>query len=209
MMTAKEIITSELEWIVPGEHQWDLVLVGDKQYRTVFPSKADLTRLTKIRDLPIAHKACFLHFDDWNATSVGNFDLEEAWVRVSGCPYKLRCDYLALFAVGSLIGKAKEIAMEFTRAHDVVRMLVQCTSVAHTDHMYDGKGYGITFEVEGGRPPKGDEPTDHDKPHGDDKAQEDGEEKQGNSGKDGAIKEKAKSSTKLLHRPMMLNMVKQ
>jgi hypothetical protein len=80
-------------------------------------------------------------------------------VRVSGCPYKLRCDYLALFAVGSLIGKAKEIDMEFRRAHDVVRMLVQCTSVAHipegTDHMYDGKDYGITFEVEGGRPPKG------------------------------------------------------
>jgi hypothetical protein len=91
-----------------------------------------------------------------------------------------------------------------------MHMLVQCTSVAHipegTDHMYDAKGYGITFEVEGGRPPKGDELTDHDKPHGDDKAQEDGEEKQGNLGKDGAIKEKAKSSTKLLHRPMMLKL---
>jgi hypothetical protein len=54
---------------------------------------------------------------------------------VPGCPYKLRCDYLALFAVGSLLGKAKEIDMEFTRANDVVRMLVQCTIV---DRIPDG-----------------------------------------------------------------------
>jgi hypothetical protein len=67
--------------------------------------------------------------------SVDNFEFQDVWVRVPGCPYKLRCDYLALFAVGSLLGKAKEIDMEFTRANDVVRMLVQCTSV---DHIPDG-----------------------------------------------------------------------
>ncbi|KAM0846600.1 hypothetical protein ACQ4PT_055569 [Festuca glaucescens] len=104
-----------------------------------------------------APKGLFLIFDEWTAAPVDNFKLEEAWVRVSGCPYKLRCDYLALFAVGSLIGKALEIDMDFTRKHSVVRMYVQVTSIDQipggTDHTYDGAGYGITFEVEGYNPP--------------------------------------------------------
>jgi hypothetical protein len=159
-----------VEWIVPADHQWYLSLVSDKKNRAISP-KAGLTRLTKIRDIPIAHKAHFLHFEEWNATSVDNFDFQGA--PVSGCPYKLRCDYLALFAVGSLLGKAKEIDMEFSHANDVVRMLVQCTSVAHipdgTDLSYDGKGYGINFEVEGGKPlPTGDIPMTEAKGDGDD-----------------------------------------
>jgi hypothetical protein len=68
------------------------------------------------------------------------------------------CDVICYFF---LLGKAKEVDMEFTRANDVVRMLVQCTNVAMipdgTDLSYDGTGYGIYFEVEGGKPkPKGD-----------------------------------------------------
>jgi hypothetical protein len=50
---------------------------------------------------------------------------------VSGSPYKLRCDYLALFVAGLMIGKAKEIDTTFTREHAVVRMYVQVTSIAH------------------------------------------------------------------------------
>ena len=49
----------------------------------------------------------FLLFEDWYAAPVDEFHLEEAWVLVRGCPYKLRCDFLTLFAVGSLIGKGK------------------------------------------------------------------------------------------------------
>jgi hypothetical protein len=82
-------------------------LVSEKNFRATFPSKADLSRLTKIGDIPTAHKACFLHFEEWNATAVENFEFQDVWIRISGCPYKLRCDYLALFAVGSLLGKAK------------------------------------------------------------------------------------------------------
>jgi hypothetical protein len=46
---------------------------------------------------------------------------------VSGCPYKLCCDYLALFAAGSLVGKAKEVDMAVTRQHSEVRMKVLVT----------------------------------------------------------------------------------
>jgi hypothetical protein len=55
--------------------------------------------------------------------------------------------------VGSLIGKTTEVDMAYTRKHGVVRMHVQVTSLdqipTSTDHMYDGEGFGITFEIEG------------------------------------------------------------
>jgi hypothetical protein len=49
----------------------------------------------------------FLHFEEWSATDVDKFCVTEVWARVNDCCYKERCDYLAFFVVGSLIGKAK------------------------------------------------------------------------------------------------------
>jgi hypothetical protein len=67
--------------------------------------------------------------------------------------YKERCDYLSLFAVGSLIGKSNEIGTEFTEGHSEVRMKVEVTRVEFiptmlVDHTYDGEGYGLLFKVE-------------------------------------------------------------
>jgi hypothetical protein len=151
-MIAQEII-KELEWIVPGEHQWDLWPVGDA-YRVVFPSKADLIRQRKIQKIPIEDTKMFLFFQEWSATDLDMFELTETWVRVFGCPYKLRCDYLALFVVGSLIGETQEVDMAFTRQHSAVRMRVLVTDLKFipngiVDHVYDGVGYGIVFNIEG------------------------------------------------------------
>jgi hypothetical protein len=151
-MTVKELI-KELDWIVPGSHQWDIQAVGDHTFKVVFPSKADLNRVNKIKDIPVDSNM-FLHFKEWSASDLDKFSLQKTWVKVGGCPYKERCDYLALFAVGSLIGKATEIDMEYTRSHDEVRMFVEVTDINHiptgADHVYEGQGYGLTFEVEGG-----------------------------------------------------------
>jgi hypothetical protein len=62
---------------------------------------------------------------------------------------------LALFAVGSLIGKAIEVDMEFTRERSIVRMLVDVTRAEFipkttVDHVYDGEGYGLLFKAENG-----------------------------------------------------------
>jgi hypothetical protein len=60
---------------------------------------------------------------------------------------------LALFGVGALIGKPSVVDMEFTRKHGIARMFLQITSLQYVpdgvDHMYDGEGFGITFEIEG------------------------------------------------------------
>ncbi|KAM0927551.1 hypothetical protein ACQ4PT_002786 [Festuca glaucescens] len=153
-LTPQEIV-KELEWIIPGDYQWDLRPTDGGAFKVPFPSKADLARMAKIINVPVPGTIMYLHFEEWSAADVDKFYLTEVWVRVHGCCYKKRCDYLSLFAVGSLIGKAKEIDMEYTRAHLVVRMKVEVTRQEHipttiVDHTYDGEGYGLIFKVEAG-----------------------------------------------------------
>jgi hypothetical protein len=92
VLIAKQII-EELGWIVPSEHQWCLEKIGENVFKMVFPLKSDLSRLVKRVSLPIdASKGLFLTFEEGSANPVDKFKLDEAWVHVSGCPYKLRCD---------------------------------------------------------------------------------------------------------------------
>jgi hypothetical protein len=93
----------------------------------IFPTKANPSRLKKTTPVFVdALKGLFLIFDEWLASLAHNFGLKEAWLLVSGCPYKLMCDYLAPFVLGSLIGKAKEICMAYAREQDVV--IIVCAS---------------------------------------------------------------------------------
>ncbi|KAM0915495.1 hypothetical protein ACQ4PT_010810 [Festuca glaucescens] len=139
--------------IIPGNHQWDLTHTDDGAFKAIFPSKADLARMTKIIKVPVPGTSMFLNFDEWSAADLDKFYVTPVWVRVQGVCYKERCDYLSLFGVGSLIGKTKEVDMVFTRAHTTVRMLVEVTRVEYiptttVDHMYDGQGYGLIFKLE-------------------------------------------------------------
>jgi hypothetical protein len=80
---------------------------------------------------------------------VGVFDL---WIRVFGYPHTLCRDYLGLFAVGSLVGKTKEVDMKFTLHNGVARMRIDCVNpqliLRYLDHFYDGEGFGIEIHVE-------------------------------------------------------------
>ncbi|KAM0823548.1 hypothetical protein ACQ4PT_070805 [Festuca glaucescens] len=154
-LAAQEIV-NELTWIIPGNHQWDLQLMEDGAYKVLFPSKADLARMTKIIRVPVPGTDMFLVFEEWSAADLDPFSLTEVWVKVHGCCYKERCDYLSLFAVGSLIGKTKEVDMKFTRSHSEVRMKVEVTRAEFiptttVDHTYDGAGYGLLFKPEDGQ----------------------------------------------------------
>ncbi|KAM0836526.1 hypothetical protein ACQ4PT_062283 [Festuca glaucescens] len=151
-LTSQEIV-KELAWILPGNHQWDLQ-PEDGAFEALFPSKADLARMTKIIRVSVPETDMFLIFEEWSAADLDPFSMAEVWVKVHGCCYKERCDYLSLFAVGSLIGKTKEVDMEYTRSHSEVRMKVEVTRpefipTTTVDHTYGGKGYGLLFKVEG------------------------------------------------------------
>ena len=92
----------------------------------VFPTKADLSRLKRIKFIEVEGTEITMHFEDWNSKSFDKWGLYDIWVRISGCPEPLCRDYLALFAVGSLIGEAKEIDMRFTREHGIVKARLDC-----------------------------------------------------------------------------------
>ncbi|KAM0911789.1 hypothetical protein ACQ4PT_013217 [Festuca glaucescens] len=146
-------VPASSEWIIPGNHQWDLTPTDDGAFKALFPSKANLVRMTKIINVPVPGTNMFLKFEEWSAADLDRFYITPVWVRVHGVCYKERCDYLLLFGVGSLIGKTKEVDIVFTRAHRMVRMLVEVTRVEHiltttVDHMYDGQGYGLIFKLE-------------------------------------------------------------
>ncbi|KAM0831380.1 hypothetical protein ACQ4PT_065578 [Festuca glaucescens] len=113
-------------------------------------------RFRKINDLKVDDSGCTIFFEDGTGQDLDSWHSKVAWVCVYGFPKELCDGYLALFAVGSLIGKAKKVDMEFTRASEVARMLVQVLNPNlipnEVEHYFDGEGYMIRFEVEGRAP---------------------------------------------------------
>jgi hypothetical protein len=148
-MSIQEIVV-ELECLIPGSANLEVEPAGDMVFRAVLPSKSDMARLRKIKDLELESSKIF--FEDWSAKQVDKWGLYDLWVRVSGCPDTLCRDYLALFALGSLVGKAKEIDMKFTREHGIVRARIDCANPKaiprRLDYYYDGEGFAVYFEVE-------------------------------------------------------------
>jgi hypothetical protein len=78
--------------------------------------------------------------------------LYDLWIRVSGCPDTLCHDYLALFALGSLVVKATEIHMKFTREKGIFRARIDCANPKsiprRLEYFYDGEGFAVYFDVE-------------------------------------------------------------
>jgi hypothetical protein len=149
-MTIQEVLI-ELECLVPGNKQWEIESVGNNIFKVVLPTKADMARLRKVKDLEIDSERKML-FEEWSSKQVDKWGLYDIWVRITGCPEALCRDYLALFAVGSLVGKATEIDMKFTREHGVVRARIDCANPQaiprRLDHYYDGEGFALYFDVE-------------------------------------------------------------
>ncbi|KAM0911268.1 hypothetical protein ACQ4PT_013600 [Festuca glaucescens] len=141
-------VIKELNFLVPGNHQWDITPIDNSAFKVVYPTKADYARLRKINDIKVDDTECTIFFEEWATQEVNVWHFREVWVRVRGCPKPLRDDYLGLFAVGALIGKTREVDMAFTREHEIVRMRVLVTNPDaipdRTEHSYDGQ---VTCDV--------------------------------------------------------------
>ncbi|KAM0921911.1 hypothetical protein ACQ4PT_006547 [Festuca glaucescens] len=72
-------IAKELEWIIPGNHQWDLWPTDDGAFKVIFPTKADLARMTKIINVPVSGTSMFLHFEEWSAADLDQFYLTKGY----------------------------------------------------------------------------------------------------------------------------------
>ena len=127
-------------------------MLSKNLFSVVYPTKMEFARLRNIRSIQVKGKESIMHFEECVNSDVQRYDLIDLWVRVRGCLDELRKDYLALFAIGSLIVKTKEVDMVFTRAHKVVRLKVACAEPSaippKIGHTYDGVGYMLRFSIE-------------------------------------------------------------
>ncbi|KAM0894931.1 hypothetical protein ACQ4PT_024158 [Festuca glaucescens] len=151
-MTDRQVL-DELKWLVPGEFQWDISQIDASSFRVVYPTKQDMARVRKIKAINVEGTSNTIHFENWETDSLDKWEFTDVWVRFHCCPDELRRDYLALFALGSLIGKTKKVDMKFTREKGIVRQLISVINPkaipARLDHSYDGEGFGVDVEVEG------------------------------------------------------------
>ncbi|KAM0918537.1 hypothetical protein ACQ4PT_009040 [Festuca glaucescens] len=162
-MTVRQVI-EELRWLVPGDHQWDISPIDEFSFRVMYPTKMDRARVRKIGDINVEGTNFKKFFEDWLVQNVDKWQFSDVWVRFHGCPDELRRDYLALFGLGSLVGKTKEIDMQFTRDNGIVRAFITVVNASaipeRLDHSYDGEGFGVQVEVEGNGDLEMDDPND-------------------------------------------------
>jgi hypothetical protein len=147
-------IVNELEWPVSGDYQWDVSNSIDGTFKIVFLTKAELDRLRRIKFIDVEDTTRKMHFKDLSKKVLDKWGLFDIWVRAHGCPDNLCRDYLALFALGSLIGKTREVDMRFTKEHGIVRMRIGCANPqdipSKIDYVYEEEGFGILFYIENG-----------------------------------------------------------
>jgi hypothetical protein len=177
-LTIPEIIT-QLQWIVPEEnYQWDVVMVEPNIYRVNFPSKIDLVRVQHFGRFNIPNSEMFMTFDFWTRSVEPAWTAEDVWVRVHDLPSPVLDDFLALWALGSLFGKTKDIDMAFTRANDILRICITCLNSSlipiRMDVRVHEQFYRLRFEVEGLQPNIASDVHMDDAPNGDGDMEHDG-----------------------------------
>ena len=144
----------QLRRVVPVKWNWELKELGDDEFLTQFPSKAELLRSiayggadAKGEGVPDGIR---MQFEEWQEKEEG-FLLPKVWVRVR-CIRKLLHEFPILWAVGSLLGATQTVDMETTRKNEFGRILVavldpklipRMLDVVIRDHYFD-----LEFEVE-------------------------------------------------------------
>ena len=173
-LTIPEII-AQLQYLVPDVHyQWDVQQMERNVYRVNFPSRIDLVRVQHFGRFHVPNSSVDMRFDFWKKEIEPVWHAEDVWVRVYDLPPCALDDFLALWALGDVFGKTQDIDMPFTRANNVLRILINCLVPSIIPDSWDlkiKKGfYRLRFEVEGRSPPTNPDVSMSEAPgdHGDD-----------------------------------------
>uniref|UniRef100_A0A8I6WUS4 VWFA domain-containing protein n=1 Tax=Hordeum vulgare subsp. vulgare TaxID=112509 RepID=A0A8I6WUS4_HORVV len=147
-------VVAQLHRLVPVDFHWDVLDLGEGNFRVDFPNKAELTRLIVFGEFKDPHSPCLLQFAEWTNTEVVPYSLQDVWVSFHGVPSKAYDDFFALWDVGSLIGKTKALGMPFSPQLNVLRSLVGVINVdaipRSTRWFYDEQGFELRIVVEDG-----------------------------------------------------------
>ncbi|KAK1665307.1 hypothetical protein QYE76_053466 [Lolium multiflorum] len=152
-LTSAQLIV-HLQWIVPDpQYIWVVQQMEENVFRVNFPSKNELVRVQHFGRFHVPNSTIILSFDLWKKEIEPAWVPEDVWVRVHGLSPVALDDYLALWALGDVFGKTKEIDIFFTRKHNVLRMLITSLDTALIPESWDLKikheFFRLRFEVEG------------------------------------------------------------
>jgi hypothetical protein len=116
----------QLRRVVPVKWNWELKKQGKGNFLTQLPSKAELQRSiayggadAKGEGVP---KGTRMQFEEWHEKEEG-YLLPKVWVRVR-CIREPLCEFLILWAVGSLLGSTQTVDMETTRKNEFGRIFI-------------------------------------------------------------------------------------
>ncbi|KAM0840487.1 hypothetical protein ACQ4PT_059660 [Festuca glaucescens] len=151
-MTVPEI-TEQLKKIVPSENfQWEVQHFHNNVYKAKFPNKTEVQREKNFRMYKVPERDTSLIFDVWSSVEEPLYMLPEVWVQIAGVPSDVRADFLALWGLGTLLGKTKEVDVGFTRKNKITRMLIGCVNhnfIPDTMDVFIKRGfYKLDFMVE-------------------------------------------------------------
>jgi hypothetical protein len=149
-----EEVKRQMERLFPGKWTWELKDHEENSFLAKFPSKPELQRAVAFGGADLRGDGipagARLKFDEWKEKEVG-FLLPKVWIRVYGLRWEL-CEFLDLWAVGSMLGSTQIVDMETTRKSDFGRVLVAVLNpgliptqldVVIGDHYFE-----LEFEVE-------------------------------------------------------------
>jgi hypothetical protein len=97
--------------------------IGNNMFKTLFPNKAELQRMVEWGVVQSKFQNAKLKIEEKMIYNKAVKVLPKVWVQFNGLPKEL-CDFLIIWAVGSILGITKNVDMVFTRKHEICRLQV-------------------------------------------------------------------------------------
>lgn len=176
-------VVSELERLIPGGWKWKVEKIGMKNFKTVFPSKAELLRMVEWGVVQTKVQNAKFQIEERVVDNEVKYVLPTVWVQFTGLPLHLR-DYQIMWAVGSILGVTRDADMMFTRRFDIARiqvMVINPNLIPQSVNVVIGENlYELKFRVEANADDNNPQPMDMDRNDQDDEAkgkEEDANEK--------------------------------
>jgi hypothetical protein len=112
---------AEMQWLVPSQNVWKIEELGKNKFKTIFPSKGEMNRMTEWGIVQTKDRKAKLLISKANGCNISKQSMRKVWVQVTKLPGELR-DFLTIWAIGSILGVTKNVDMVFTRRFNRARL---------------------------------------------------------------------------------------